>query len=69
MMDYFCPDCGSIDIDVSSNTRYDIECLECGWTGNFDDLDTDEDRDEPDQDDWTPPDVGSHPGAIIREYE
>ena len=35
-MDYRCPDCGSIDLDLGLTSEF--ECQECGWEGNFDDL-------------------------------
>lgn len=66
-MERYCPDCGSIDLDVNTKDSPPIVCQECGWEGDFEDLDTDED--EPDFDDWTPPDYGPPgSGAIIIEY-
>ena len=71
-MERYCPECGSIDIDVSGKKGVEVECLECGWSGGFDDLDTDEDWYEPpmhSDDDWTPPDYGPPgSGAVIVEY-
>jgi hypothetical protein len=67
-MDYSCPECGSTDLDISPQLSPGVECQECGWDGALEDCDTG-DYDEPTIDDEPPPDVGSHPGAIIREWE
>ena len=33
-----CPECGSSDIDVSAEYGLEIECQECGWVGDWDEL-------------------------------
>ncbi len=37
-----CPECGSEDIDVTREGGIALECQECGFTGEWDDFDYDE---------------------------
>lgn len=58
--EYYCPECGSPDIDFGDDVAY---CLNCGWHGHQDEVHTDADRsydhaeenprlDPYDRDDW-----------------
>lgn len=33
-----CPDCGSPDIDISTDLSATLECQDCGWLGEPEDL-------------------------------
>jgi transcription elongation factor Elf1 len=38
----WCPFCGSDDVDVDETGEYELECLECGESFDYDDMDDDE---------------------------